>query len=136
MSQVWSQPVVADNRAGANGVVAAKSSPESPADGYTVDGGDGSRHQSADLQGCPDGDKDFVSISLVATFPQLVLVHPAVGHNHRRADRAVPVGHRQADNLCLGRQRLVRHLAGAVRPHGDVDDPRRLTRAAIPPSST
>ena len=51
MSQAWGQPVVADNRAGANGVVAGEIVAKSPGDGYTLlDGGDGPCHQSADLQ--------------------------------------------------------------------------------------
>ena len=36
MSQAWGQPVVADNRAGANGVVAGEIVAKSAGDGYTL----------------------------------------------------------------------------------------------------
>ena len=35
-SQAWGQPVVADNRAGANGIVAGEIVAKSPGDGYTL----------------------------------------------------------------------------------------------------
>ncbi len=35
-AQAWGQPVVADNRAGANGVVAGEIVAKAPGDGYTL----------------------------------------------------------------------------------------------------
>lgn len=79
-SQVWGQAVVADNRAGANGVVAGEIVAKSPGDGYTLSVvAMGHAINPLIYRRLPyDGDKDFTPISLVATFPQLVLVNPAV----------------------------------------------------------
>jgi tripartite-type tricarboxylate transporter receptor subunit TctC len=80
MSQAWGQPVVADNRAGANGVVAGEIVAKSPGDGYTVSMvAMGHAINPLIYKKLPyDGTADFTPISLMATFPQLVLVHPAV----------------------------------------------------------
>ena len=80
MTQAWGQPVVADNRAGANGVVAGEIVAKSAGDGYTLlMVAMGHAINPLLYKKLPyDGEKDFTPISLVATFPQLVLVHPAV----------------------------------------------------------
>ena len=80
MSQVWGQPVVADNRAGANGVVAGEIVAKATPDGYTLSMvAMGHAINPLIYKKLPyDGDKDFTPISLIATFPQLVLVNPAV----------------------------------------------------------
>ena len=140
MTQAWGQPVVADNRAGANGVVAGEIVAKSAGDGYTLSMvAMGHAINPLLYKKLPyDGTADFTPISLVATFPQLVLVHPAVkAGTHRRAHRAGEDGVAAA-HLCLGRQRLLAASGGrAVRAHGrDQDDPRRLQgrqpRAARP----
>jgi tripartite-type tricarboxylate transporter receptor subunit TctC len=80
MTQVWGQPVVADNRAGANGVVAGEIVAKSAGDGYTLlMVAMGHAINPLLYKKLPyDGTADFTPLSLVATFPQLVLVHPAV----------------------------------------------------------
>ena len=80
MTQVWGQPVVADNRAGANGVVAGEIVAKSAGDGYTLSMvAMGHAINPLLYKKLPyDGTADFTPLSLVATFPQLVLVHPAV----------------------------------------------------------
>jgi tripartite-type tricarboxylate transporter receptor subunit TctC len=80
MTQAWGQPVVADNRAGANGVVAGEIVAKSAGDGYTLSMvAMGHAINPLLYKKLPyDGTTDFTPISLVATFPQLVLVHPAV----------------------------------------------------------
>jgi len=80
MSQAWGQTVVSDNRAGANGVVAGEIVAKSPGDGYTLSVvAMGHAINPLIYKKLPyDGDKDFTPISLIATFPQLVLVNPAV----------------------------------------------------------
>jgi tripartite-type tricarboxylate transporter receptor subunit TctC len=80
MTQVWSQPVVADNRAGANGVVAGEIVAKAAPDGYTLSMvAMGHAINPLLYKKLPyDGTADFTPLSLVATFPQLVLVHPAV----------------------------------------------------------
>jgi tripartite-type tricarboxylate transporter receptor subunit TctC len=80
MQETWGQVVVADNRAGANGVVAAEIVAKSPPDGYTLTTvAMGHAINPLIYKKLPyDGIGDFTSISLLATFPQLVLVHPSL----------------------------------------------------------
>ncbi len=80
MSQAWGQTVVSDNRAGANGVVAGEIVAKAPGDGYTLSVvAMGHAINPLIYKKLPyDGVNDFTPISLIATFPQLVLVNPAV----------------------------------------------------------
>src|SRR5258708_114641 len=80
MSQVWNQPVIADNRPGADGVVAGEIVAKSPGDGTTLSMvAMGHAINPLLYKSLPyDGTADFTPITLMAPFPQLVLVHPAV----------------------------------------------------------
>jgi tripartite-type tricarboxylate transporter receptor subunit TctC len=80
MQETWGQVVVADNRAGANGVVAADIVAKAPGDGYTLSTvAMGHAINPLIYRKLPyDGVADFTAISLLATFPQLVLVHPSL----------------------------------------------------------
>ena len=80
LNEAWGQPVISDNRAGANGVIATEIVAKSPGDGYTLElVAMGHATNPLVYKRLPfDADKDFTSISLIATFPQLVMVHPKV----------------------------------------------------------
>ena len=80
LQEKWGQTVVADNRAGANGVVAGEIVAKSPGDGYTLSTvAMGHAINPLIYRKLPyDGTADFTPISLLATFPQLVLVHPSL----------------------------------------------------------
>jgi len=80
MQETWGQVVVADNRAGANGVVAGDIVAKAAGDGYTLSTvAMGHAINPLIYKKLPyDGVNDFTSISLLATFPQLVLVHPSL----------------------------------------------------------
>src|SRR5260370_8247672 len=82
-TQAWGQPVVADNRAGANGVAAGEIVAKSAGDGYTLSlVAMGLAINPLLYKRLPyDGTTDFTPISLVATFPQLVLVRPSLNAN-------------------------------------------------------
>jgi len=76
------QPVVVDNKPGANGVVAAQALATAPADGYTYLVTDGSmfsinpaiyKNLNYDYQ------RDFLPVSLAARAPLYLAVHPKVG---------------------------------------------------------
>ncbi|MDZ4075752.1 MAG: tripartite tricarboxylate transporter substrate-binding protein [Hylemonella sp.] len=76
------QPVVVDNKPGANGVVAAQALATAPADGYTYLVTDGSmfsinpaiyKNLNYDYQ------RDFMPVSLAARAPLYLAVHPKVG---------------------------------------------------------
>jgi tripartite-type tricarboxylate transporter receptor subunit TctC len=80
MQEAWGQVVVADNRAGANGVVAGDIVAKAAGDGYTLSTvAMGHAINPLIYKKLPyDGVNDFTPISLLATFPQLVLVHPSL----------------------------------------------------------
>lgn len=74
------QPVVFDNRPGANGIIAYSLAARAPADGYTLailstpfplNAALGRKLQYDTL-------KDFTPISLIANYPNLLVVHPTV----------------------------------------------------------
>jgi tripartite-type tricarboxylate transporter receptor subunit TctC len=75
------QPVVVDNRPGAGGIVGAEAAARAPADGYTLFlGGVGSHAINPNLHANLPYDpiKDFAPISLVASAPLILVVHPSV----------------------------------------------------------
>ena len=80
MQETWGQSVIADNRAGANGVVAGEIVAKAAGDGYTLSTvAMGHAINPLIYKKLPyDGVNDFTPISLLATFPQLVLVHPSL----------------------------------------------------------
>jgi tripartite-type tricarboxylate transporter receptor subunit TctC len=80
LNEAWGQPVISDNRAGANGVIASEIVAKSPGDGYTLElVAMGHATNPLVYKRLPfDADKDFTPVSLIATFPQLVMVHPKV----------------------------------------------------------
>lgn len=119
MSQAWSQPVVADNRAGANGVVAGEIVAKSAGDGYTLSMvAMGHAINPLIYKKLPyDGDKDFTPVSLVATFPQLVLVHPAVKANTIAELIALARTAAKPITYASGGNGSSQHLAGALFAH-------------------
>ena len=84
LSENLGQPVVIENRPGATGTVAAAMVAKSPADGYTIMMGHVSVNAIApslfpNLQ--YDVAKDFAPITLAASVPHFVAVHPSVPVN-------------------------------------------------------
>ncbi|HYS74769.1 MAG TPA: tripartite tricarboxylate transporter substrate binding protein [Burkholderiales bacterium] len=84
LSENLGQPVVIENRPGATGTVAAAMVAKSPADGYTIMMGHVSVNAIApslfpNLQ--YDVAKDFAPITLAASVPHFVVVHPSVPVN-------------------------------------------------------
>ena len=119
-SQAWGQPVVADNRAGANGIIAAEIVAKAPGDGYTLSVvAMGHAINPLIYKKLPyDGDKDFTPISLIATFPQLVLVQPSLKAN--TLQRAFGAGQEAATpplTYASGGNGSSQHLAGALLAH-------------------
>jgi tripartite-type tricarboxylate transporter receptor subunit TctC len=75
------QPVIVENRAGAGGAVGAELAARSPPDGYTLFlGGVGSHAVNPNLHAKLPYDpvKDFSPISLIASAPSVLVVHPSV----------------------------------------------------------
>jgi tripartite-type tricarboxylate transporter receptor subunit TctC len=81
LSDSWGQPVLVDNRAGATGAVGSELVAKAVPDGYTILMGTASTHSVAPAVNPKlpyDNQKDFAPISLVATFPNMLVVHPSL----------------------------------------------------------
>lgn len=87
LSQSLGQPVIVENKAGANGIVGAEFTARSAADGYTImTGGVGPHGINPTLyKKLPyNAERDFAPIILVATQPNILVVHPSVQANSVR----------------------------------------------------
>jgi tripartite-type tricarboxylate transporter receptor subunit TctC len=82
LSTVLGQQIVADNRPGANGVIAGEALRASPADGYTL-----LIATAASFAGAPalgqklpyDVEKDFMPVAMLGLFPLVLNVAPSLG---------------------------------------------------------
>jgi len=84
LTEAWGQPVVVENRAGANGNVGADFVAKAPADGYTLfltDLSVLSINQSVYTNMTYDGIKDFAPVIMVSYSPHVLGVHPSVPVN-------------------------------------------------------
>ena len=119
MSEAWGQPVIADNKAGANGVVAAEIVAKAASDGYTLSVvAMGHAINPLLYKKLPyDGTADFTPISLLGTFPQLVLVHPNVPA--RTLPELIALARSSSKPLTYGSggNGSSQHLAGALFAH-------------------
>ena len=80
LTELWTQPVVIENRAGATGAVGSVFVAKAAPDGYTILMGTGTTHavSPATNPNIPYSLRDFAPISLVASFPNLLVVHPSL----------------------------------------------------------
>jgi tripartite-type tricarboxylate transporter receptor subunit TctC len=81
MSDAWGQQVVVDNRIGANGIIGTEAAAKAPADGYTLHLGNISTlainpHLYSKLP--YDALRDFAPVTLAATIPVVLVVHPSL----------------------------------------------------------
>lgn len=81
ISQALGQPVVVDNRPGANGVLASRSVATAEGDGYTIMIGSTPTHVfNQHMRDLPYHTfDDFTSIALIGYTPTLITVNPALG---------------------------------------------------------
>ncbi len=85
LADALGQPVVVENRAGAGGNVGAEATAKAAPDGYTIGAGTVSSHAlNATLYSKLPFDplKDFAPITMLATLPNMLVVHPSLGVNN------------------------------------------------------
>ena len=81
MNAAWGQPVVIDNRGGANGNIGTEAAVKSPADGYTLLVGSMSTHtmnQYLYSKLAYDPVNDIAPISLLANVASVLVAHPSL----------------------------------------------------------
>lgn len=84
LSTVLGQPVIVENKPGQAGSIGAAECARSPADGYTLCGGTISSHAiNASLYSKLPYDpiKDFAPVTMLATLPNMLVVHPSLNVN-------------------------------------------------------
>src|SRR2546428_3233772 len=84
MQEAWGQPVVSASKPGANSIMAAEFGAKSAPDGYTllVNATGGMSVNPVLYAKLPyDSLRDFVPISMVGSFPLVLVVHPSVPAN-------------------------------------------------------
>jgi tripartite-type tricarboxylate transporter receptor subunit TctC len=87
MTELWGQQVVVENRPGAGGQIGAGAAAKSPPDGYTLlvaSNGNLTTTQALYKNVPYDVVRDFAPISLVASNPYVLLVHPSLPAKNMR----------------------------------------------------
>ncbi len=81
MSDAWGQQVVIDNRIGANGIIGTEAAAKAPADGYTLHLGNISTlavNPHLYLKLPYEALRDFAPLTMAATIPVVLVVHPSL----------------------------------------------------------
>lgn len=111
LTEAWGQQVIADNRPGANGVVAAEITAKSNPDGHTLMFVAIGHAINPLLQkNLPyDADKAFAAVSLTAVLPQILAVKPALKAANMR--ELIALAKTQTLNYATGGVGSSQHLA-------------------------
>jgi tripartite-type tricarboxylate transporter receptor subunit TctC len=81
LGEIWGQPVLVENRVGANGIIGTDLVAKSPADGYTIMmGGVGPHGINVSLYSKLPYDpvRDFAPVIHISSAPNVLVVHPSV----------------------------------------------------------
>jgi len=117
LGESWGQQVIADNRAGANGIIGADLIAKSAPDGYNlVMGSIGTHATNASLYAKMPYDtlNDFSPITLAALVELVLVVHPSVGANSVKELIALAKAKPGAMNYASGGQGASQHLAAEL----------------------
>ena len=116
LTEVWGQQVVVDNRAGANGVIAAELVAKSNPDGHSLlmIAIGHALNPSLNKKLPYDTEKDFQPISLTAVLPLLLAVHPSVKANSVQELIALAKSSPKPLNYASGGIGSSQHLAGEL----------------------
>ena len=116
------QPLIVENKPGQGGSAGAAELARAAPDGYTIGGGTISSHAiNATLYDKLPYDPvtSFAPITLYATQPNVLLLHPSVPANNVREFIALLKANPEKYSLRFGRQRhLAAHLGRIVQDHG------------------
>ena len=80
LREEWGQPVVVENRAGANGMIGSQAAARAPADGYTLVLATADTHSINPTlyRNVPyDAARDFVPVAPIASLPLVMMLHPS-----------------------------------------------------------
>jgi tripartite-type tricarboxylate transporter receptor subunit TctC len=80
LTESWGQPVIIDNQHGANGIVGSELATKAAPDGYTIVMAASAHYINPSIyRKLPfDPIKDFAPVSLVASGPNILVVHPSI----------------------------------------------------------
>ncbi|HYF16571.1 MAG TPA: tripartite tricarboxylate transporter substrate binding protein [Ramlibacter sp.] len=116
LHEAWGQPVVVENRAGANGTIAIDAVAKSAPDGYTLGMISSSHSVNVTLQPRHpyDLERDLVPITQATTQPYVLVVNPNV--NARTLQELLALARQNPARLTYGSSGLggFSHLAGAL----------------------
>jgi len=115
LTDIWKQQVVADNRAGANGIIGIDMVAKAPADGYTLLIASTTFTMNPSLYKLPfDPVKDFAPVTLIAEGPLMLCSHP--GFAARDVGQLIALAKAKPGQLQYASSGLggIAHLAGVL----------------------
>jgi tripartite-type tricarboxylate transporter receptor subunit TctC len=113
LGDTWGQQVVIDNRIGANGIIGTEAAAKAPPDGYTVYLGNISTlavNPHLYLKLPYDAARDFAPVTLAATIPVVLVVHPSLPVKSVRELIALAKAHPGQLNYASGGTGSAQHL--------------------------